>query len=247
MDGWFGDETEKAVIRFQRKAGLFVDGIAGPATFAALAPTTPSEIGRKALREGDIKTAARKLGVQVAAIKAVTEVESRETGFLPSGRPDILFERHVMYRRLESSEREHNAEKFPNIVNPKPGGYIGGEGEWRRLRRACSIAESVAIESASWGLFQIMGFHWQALGYASAWDFYHKMIQNEAEHLEAFVRFIKLDSELHAALKARDWQSFAEQYNGPAYARNQYDTRLAAAYERHRKIGRLRETHAAAA
>ncbi|MBK1874581.1 N-acetylmuramidase family protein [Marinobacter sp. 1-3A] len=238
-DGWFGDATEKAVVRFQKQAGLFVDGIAGEATVAALDPVYPSEIASKSLTEKDIKAAAKKLGVQVAAIKAVTEIESRESGFLPSGRPVILFERHIMYRRLLPSERAHNAVSFPGIVNRKPGGYVGGEGEWRRLRRACGIHEPTAIESASWGLFQIMGFHWRSLGYESAQKFYHKMILSEGEQLEAFVRFIKQDSHLHKALKDRDWPDFAERYNGPAYAKNQYDTRLAAAYQRHREIGRI--------
>ncbi|OEY67467.1 N-acetylmuramidase domain-containing protein [Marinobacter sp. X15-166B] len=238
VDGWFGDKTEQAVLRFQKKAGIFVDGIAGPATLAALNPRTPSEIGRKALTEADIRAAARKLGVQMAAIKAVTEVESRAAGFLPSGRPVILFERHVMYRRLQPSERAHNQEHFPQLVNQKPGGYLGGEGEWRRLRRACSIHEDTAIESASWGLFQIMGFHWKALGYESALYFYHQMHRSEGHQMDAFVRFIKSDKALHAALKNRDWQEFARRYNGPAYRRNQYDLKMALAYERHSELRR---------
>lgn len=36
VDGIFGGDTERAVLRFQVKAGLNVDGIAGPATMAAL-------------------------------------------------------------------------------------------------------------------------------------------------------------------------------------------------------------------
>jgi hypothetical protein len=237
VDGWFGEATEKAVVRFQRQQGLMVDGIAGPATLARLEPSG-TEGASKSLTEKDIKAAARKLAVQVAAIKAVTEVESRESGFLPSGRPVILFERHVMYRQLPAATRDRAAENFPALVNRKPGGYVGGESEWRRLQRACAIDRNSGIESASWGLFQIMGFHWQALGYASAADFSEAMHENEGEHLEAFVRFIKQDSRLHKALKARDWQAFAERYNGPAYARNQYDNRMAAAYDRHRGLGR---------
>lgn len=36
VDGRFGPQTERAVRRFQRRAGLLVDGIAGPTTIAAL-------------------------------------------------------------------------------------------------------------------------------------------------------------------------------------------------------------------
>jgi len=31
-----------------------------------------------------------------------------------------------------------------------------------------------------------------------------------------------------------DWEKFAYHYNGPAYAQNQYDQRLAKAYEKHK-------------
>lgn len=237
VDGWFGEFTEEAVIRFQRQQGLMIDGIAGPATLAKLEPATTNDGGRS-LREKDLKAAARTLGVQLAAIKAVTEVESNESGFLPSGRPVILFERHVMYRQLADDQREDAAAKFPGLVNRKPGGYVGGESEWRRLQRACAIDRKAGTESASWGLFQIMGFHWQHLGYASAADFSEAMHRSEGNHLEAFVRFIKQDKALHTALKERNWPEFAERYNGPAYARNQYDTRMAAAYDRYRRLGR---------
>ncbi|MBB5320475.1 N-acetylmuramidase domain-containing protein [Marinobacter oulmenensis] len=234
-DGWFGDETEKAVIRFQRKNGLFVDGVAGPATFQALS----HHLDLKALTEVDIKNSATRLNVDIAAIKAVTEVESRESGFLESGLPVILFERHVMYRQLPADTRSIQAASFPALVNSKPGGYVGGESEWRRLKRACSIDREAAIQSASWGLFQIMGFHWAHLGYASVSDFSEAMHRSEGDQLAAFVKFIQKDHRLHQALQQKDWATFARYYNGPAYRRNQYDTRMAAAYQRHNEMERI--------
>ena len=43
LDGTFGLHTEGALLRFQRWAGLFPDGLAGAATFAALAQPVPVE------------------------------------------------------------------------------------------------------------------------------------------------------------------------------------------------------------
>jgi aspartate aminotransferase len=66
-------------------------------------------------------------------------------------------------------------------------------------------------------MFQVMGYHWQALGYASADDWLAAMQQSEREHLRAVVGFIELDPQLHKALKAGKWSEVARRYNGPAY------------------------------
>lgn len=94
-----------------------------------------------------------------------------------------------------------------------------------------------ALESASWGAFQIMGFHWQRLGYSSVQDFVTAMSTNETQQFEAFTRFIETDPALHKALKNRKWAEFAKLYNGPDYQRNLYDTKLQRAYERHADCG----------
>ncbi|MGA0525154.1 N-acetylmuramidase domain-containing protein, partial [Escherichia coli] len=90
-----------------------------------------------------------------------------------------LFERHIMRRQLVAAGHAMDATHYnltdPNIVNPKPGGYVGGAGEWDRLARAIEINRPAALESASWGLFQIMGFHWKLLGFASVQAFVNAM------------------------------------------------------------------------
>lgn len=44
--------------------------------------------------------------------------------------------------------------------------------------------------------------------------------------------FIKRNPIMKNALMNRDWAAFARAYNGPAYAKNRYDQKLAAAYAR---------------
>lgn len=193
----------------------------------------------KQLTSDDYARAAAALGVPVAAVKAVTDVESNGKGFLPDGRPLILFERHIMRRQLVAAGHAMDATHYeltePSIVNSKPGGYVGGAREWDRLARAIEINRPCALESASWGLFQIMGFHWKLLGFASVQAFVNAMYASEGAQLDAFVAFVKANSNLLRALKAKDWPGFARGYNGPAYAKNNYDTKLAAAYARHTK------------
>lgn len=231
-DGWFGDATEAAVLAFQRRTGLVADGIAGPKTLATL--ETGSRPARL-LGQVDIERAAEDLGVAVAAILAINEVESLGRGFLPDGRPVILFERHVMHRLLGEAgiDAAAIAEKYPNVVNPRRGGYAGGASEHARLATASGIDRACALQSASWGQYQIMGYHWQTCGYDSVEAFVEAMRAGEAAHLEAFVKFIAADPALHKALKGRKWAEFARLYNGPAYKDNLYDQRLARAYARH--------------
>ena len=44
--------------------------------------------------------------------------------------------------------------------------------------------------------------------------------------------FLKAN-DLTVPLRSRDWASFARAYNGPVYAKNKYDVRLAGAYEQY--------------
>lgn len=180
------------------------------------------------LVDSDYKQAADTLGVEVACVKAVTKVESRGSGFLPSGVPVILFERHWMYKLLKAKTGKEPV--LNDVVDPKAGGYLGGVKEHARLDKAVAIDRECALQSASWGLFQIMGFHWKALGYGSVQQFVNAQYASEAKQLDTFVRFIKINPGMHAALKAKDWAKFAKLYNGPAYAKNNYDVKLAQAY-----------------
>ena len=237
IDGDFGELTEAAVMEFQRKAGLVVDGIAGPKTHQALTGSDCNCL----LKEADLIRAADRLSVELATIKAINEVESRGAGFLAPGKPAILYERHIMYRQLLQEHSDDTevrvaalAALHPNLINPRPGGYAGGLAEYPRLARARLIDDSCAIESTSWGLFQIMGFHWQSLGYASAQEYAQLMAADERQQLDAFIRFVEADPALHKALKGRKWAAFARLYNGPDYARNLYDVKLSRAYSRHK-------------
>jgi hypothetical protein len=94
-----------------------------------------------------------------------------------------------------------------------------------------ALDKDAALKSASWGLGQVMGMNCATVGYASAQDFVSAMKANEDNQLMASARFIKNDRALCAALQDHDWAGFARRYNGPAYADNHYDTRLAQAFQ----------------
>jgi hypothetical protein len=191
------------------------------------------------LTEADFSRAARDLDVPVAVVRAFAEVESRGDGFLPDGHPVVLFERHIMYRRTKAkygfTRADALVKQYPDIINPKAGGYGKTSEQPGRMDRAAKLIDrECALESASWGAFQVMGFNWQPLGYPTLQAFINAMYHSEGDHLDSFVRYIKVNPSLHKALKAQDWPRVALGYNGPDYAINKYDTKLAAAFARHR-------------
>lgn len=187
----------------------------------------------------DYKKAAQTLGVEESAVKAVASVESNGSGFILdpiSGKqvPKVLFERHIMFKRLRDNTPIKSADmaaKYPDIVNPTPGGYKGGIAEHERLDRAVQIDRVTALESASWGAYQIMGFHWRVLGYPSVQAFVNESYTEEGQ-INIFIKFVQADKRLVKALKEKDWAKFASIYNGPNYSVNKYDTRMKAEYEK---------------
>lgn len=190
---------------------------------------------KNALLETDFQAAAARLGVSVPAVKAVATVESNGGGFLPDGRVKVQYEPHVMYRQLASNFDRARADKelvaHPDLVAKKAGSYQSLDKEDKDMNRAAQLIDRAsALESASWGAFQIMGYHWKTLQYTTLQGFINDQY-TAAGQLETFVRFILADPRLVKALRGKDWATFARIYNGPNYAANKYDTKLAAAYK----------------
>lgn len=177
------------------------------------------------LNENGMKSACSTLGVTEAEMWAVLTVETRGFGFLEDRRPQILFERHVFHRLTDGQHDSGNAD----ISNKKPGGYSGGAAEYSRLQKAMALDNDAALQSASWGIGQVMGFNYHAAGFTSVNAMVQAMVKDESAQLLAMVNFIK-DKKLDNALQHKKWDDFAEGYNGSGYKANQYDTRLAAAH-----------------
>lgn len=239
--GYFDNETELAVKDFQSKNLLIVDGQVGLKTWTMLFDKTkPADtFGDIFLGEQDLIDFAKKYQVEFAAVKAVNEVESCGKGFLIDGRPKILFEGHIFWRQLRS--RGINPADFSNSSNESVlyqsfnrKHYLGGSKEYERLEQAANISldpifREAALASASWGCYQVMGFHAIPLGYSSLQQFVDEMHKHERNHLEVFGRYI-LKNGCLPHLQSKNWANFAACYNGPGYAQNKYDEKMAKAY-----------------
>lgn len=180
------------------------------------------------LQPSDIVATAKSLDLDVSILEAVIMVETGGAGgFLPDGRPRILFESAV-FHNLTGGRWDVS---HPTISTPASDWHLyeGGAAEYLRLSEAISLDRNAALSAASWGLFQILGENYHICGFWTVDAFVAAMEDSEAKQLEAFAEFVQSEG-LDSHLKAHDWDGFARGYNGPAYRRNNYAGKLARAY-----------------
>ncbi|RYC69818.1 MULTISPECIES: N-acetylmuramidase family protein [Spirosoma] len=186
------------------------------------------------LTPADYKRAAAALGCEVAIIRAVAEKESDGGGFLKRQLLVVRFEGHI-FQRLTRGKFNKTHPTLSHAYMRKCPFNKGTISDWRRLEQARQLAGDVAFECASYGMFQIMGFHYALLGYKSAYDLVQAFNQGEGTQLDAFVRYIQKQG-LADALRERRLQAFADAYNGTDSAANNYGPDLLALYEHYRTL-----------
>ncbi|HEX8266094.1 MAG TPA: N-acetylmuramidase family protein [Pyrinomonadaceae bacterium] len=179
----------------------------------------------------DFETGANEMRCEPEAIMAVFSVESNGSGFLPSGKLKILFERHKFYKYADKQKRDEWARKHPNICNKKSGGYFGGEDEYKRFNFAFSLDKHAALMSCSIGAGQTMGFNYALLGFRTVDEMWDYARTRERAQLDLFLRYCR-ETGLADELRRHDWAGFARGYNGEGYKRNKYDAKMAAAYKK---------------
>lgn len=184
------------------------------------------------LTESDFRLVAEELNVEVAAIKAVVEIEAGKAmkGFWAPGIPVINFDRsmYLKYSGKAASKTGAQGEEVPDGLS----GYA--KKEWTELINARKKNAQGANLGTFWGMFQIGGFNYKLCGCQSVDEFVKRMAFSELEQLQLFALFIS-NTGMVESLRKKDWASFAKKYNGPSYAKRGYHTKMAKAYAAYSK------------
>jgi len=172
---------------------------------------------------------ARQLRCDPNFVLAVADVESGGRSDLPDGRPQILFEAQ-WFHKLTGGLYD---ETHPAISSPtwNKALYRGGAAEYDRLAEAEALNHTAALKSASWGLFQIMGFNFDRCDFSNVDDFVAFLKGPDDNDMEAFIRFVMADQRMLHAVQVKDSFTFALLYNGPGqtdYYKGKIDATLAA-------------------
>jgi hypothetical protein len=201
---------------------------------------TEEEIHSIRLTEKDYREVAAELGVEVAAIKAVVDIEtgSQHSGFWADGKPLINFDLSI-YRQMAPRHGVNlaDARRRAPIAFRQPDARRYGSrqaAQQARLDAIAQVNEEAAYESVFWGMFQIGGFNWKKCKTESIYDFVKRMSRSERDQLELFAAFCR-SNDLIKYIKAKNWAAFSLRYNGPGYRKHNYHNKMAAAYQKFKR------------
>ena len=89
--------------------------------------------------------------------------------------------------------------------------------QYKRLVKAYQLDKSAALQSCSWGKFQIMGFNYKNAGYLDIFSFVKDMCTGDPAHIKAFLKFAKSNAILLEGLRNDDYEQIAEGHNGASW------------------------------
>lgn len=162
----------------------------------------------------DVAAQAVFYNIELAALRAVMAVESRNSGYDARRRPLILFEPHVFYRNLTGKQRDEAVRLGLAYKSWGQQPYpAGADAQYKRLSEAIKINEEAAYRSISVGMGQVLGENYKAAGCDSAQQMFEQAAVSETNQLKHMIGFI-IAEHLRDAMNRHDWRKFAAGYNG---------------------------------
>lgn len=182
------------------------------------------------LDKKDIQLLACEFGLKEASINTVVAVESGGQGFdRITGKIIIQFE-PTWFKRKKTDWQKDTVNVFW-----QPNGVENQYKEWIAFNSAFKSDANAAMESTSIGLMQVMGFHFKLLGFKTVGAMWDYAKESEFNQLRLGLLFIKSNPKMFEALKTNNFDVFAYYYNGSAYRKYNYHTRMKVAFDRFNK------------
>jgi hypothetical protein len=198
-----------------------------------------------------IATEARRLGLSSAAVAALMIVESGGKAFGAGDRPIARFENHVFdrlwgtanpvvfaqhFRYTNWKGATHRFREVP--TDPWQACHRSQAVEWRCIDLASRLAgPEPALQSASFGAGQIMGFNHARVGFASAQDMVNAFTESMRAQVTAILSFIAASPTLLAHAAAGRWLPIARVYNGSGQAAS-YAAKISSFHGAYEKLTR---------
>lgn len=189
-----------------------------------------------------INVKAKDYYIPAGNLAAIVEVESNGRVYATVGgsrMPVILFEPHILYRRTDGPARDELVRLGLASARQNSRLYPATQtARWQQIRDAAEVLVRhghpavAAFESASYGVGQVMGYHWQSLGYASFDEFYERMLTGVDGQIEIMLQYI-VANYLDDELREGRWPAFFRGYNGPDWERLGYGRKVEEALVRY--------------
>lgn len=235
------EAVSRSVSDFQASKGLSggeVDGRLGPKTLRLLRESFPASMAAVALRMGDLAlpaaeerlappppnqiadgsgaperaavallwnnyggavlAQAAETGVEPAVALAIFAVESKRAYDPTTGLVIVRFEPKVFLRR---AGRLVTSDHTSQLV------------EWKALEQAYALDQRAALESASYGLPQLMGFNFEVTKHPDARSLLLAFQRSARDQVAGFFGFVAANDLVDAA-RERRFVDFARRYNG---------------------------------
>lgn len=188
----------------------------------------------KPIDDIDLPRIGATIGVGEDELHAFMDVEAAGSPFDSQGRPKMLFEPHVFYRLLGKGAKRDLAVK-DGLAYAKWGAKPYPRDSYPRLIKAMAIDAEKALQAASWGLSQILAQWHRDIGYPNARAMVEAFMADAEAHLAATVKLLSA-WKTDAHLRAHRWEKVAEDWNGPAWRKNDYAGKMRRAFAKWQKI-----------
>jgi hypothetical protein len=180
---------------------------------------------KKLITNTQLNELAVQNGYEYRVLKSIIQVESTQRGFnWNTGKIIIQFEPAWFKRQYKDWAVET---RYTTWQSNRVGDQVT---EWEAFNSAFAVDAEAAMKSTSIGMMQLMGFHYEAIGFKKVGELWDFAKESEYNQVLLAIKWIKTVRPLDVAIRNKDWKDIAYYYNGANYRTYQYDTRLMVAY-----------------